>query len=128
MNTHFMIQDTLAQITFYIYEWIDLLWIPLVLLVVHKRHWVFAVGFVLACALMLRLQTDFMISMGYETGIVPWLQSGVFDRGIIVYSIFTSFYLLLSAFSPGSFASVFLGATISIFMAAMMVSSIVMIL
>ncbi len=123
-----MIQDSLAQITFYIYEWIDLLWIPLVLVVVHRRHWVFAIGFVLACALMLRLQTDFLVSMGYETGIVPWLSSDVFDRGLIVYSIFTGLYLLLSAFSPGSFASVFLGASISIFMAAMTVSTIVMVL
>lgn len=111
-----------------ILQWIDLVWLPVSLLVVHKGHRVMAMAYFAACMLMLRLQVELISSIGYPTGILPLMSSGLFIRGLVVYSLFHAGYLVIAYFSPGSEKSVFLAASISIFFAALFTSMIVMVL
>ena len=43
-----------------LYQWIDLLWIPVALLTMEKGKRLFTVGFICACVLLLRLQVELM--------------------------------------------------------------------
>ncbi len=111
-----------------ILQWIDLIWLPVSLLVVHKGQRVLALAYFAACMLMLRLQVELISSIGYPTGILPLLNSGLFLRGLVVYALFNAGYLVIAYFSPGSDKHVFLAASISIFFAALFTSMIIMVL
>jgi hypothetical protein len=112
----------------FIYQWIDALWLPLAFFVVHKPHRWWAVGFVASCMLMLRLQTELMVEIGYDKGILNFVDSPVFSRGLIVYSIIYIIYLILAYYSPGTRGVVFMAASISIFFMSLFISMIVMVL
>ncbi len=112
----------------FIYQWIDALWIPVGLLVVHKKHRLWAVGFIAACMLMMRLQVELLAGVGYERGIVGLMDSHIFNRGLVVYSVIYIIYFLLAYYSPGTRGSVFMAASISIFFFALFLSMIVMVL
>ncbi len=111
-----------------ILQWIDLVWLPVGLFVVHKGHRLLAGGYFIACALMLRLQVELMQSIGYPTGILTLMKSDLFIRGIVVYAVFNAGYLLIAYFSPGSDKTVFLAASLTIFFSAMFSSTIIMLL
>ena len=109
-------------------QWIDLIWLPVGLFAVHKGHRIFAAFYFIACSFMLRMQVELMASIGYPRGILPLLDSGLFIRGLIVYTLFHVFYLVTAHYSPNSDKHVFLAASISIFFAALFTSMIVMLL
>lgn len=108
--------------------WLDFLWLPIAVLAVHKGHRIWAAGFVLACAFMMRLQVELMESVGYPTGILPLLDSDLMRRGMVTYSVFYVIYIALAYYSPGSHKHVMMAATISMFFVAMFVSSLIMLL
>ncbi len=109
------------------FQWIDLLWIPIVLLGLHKEQKVCAVVFVLACVVLLRFQVELMQQIGYPNGILPLLETPLFVRGLISYSVFTVLFILISRLSPGTNKHVYVAASITLFFAAFFVSSIAMI-
>lgn len=111
-----------------IYQWIDLFWLVMVLVAVHKQHRLLAAGYVLSCVFMLRLQVEIMGSIHYSTGILRVMDSDVFDRGLIVYSVFYLLYFLMAHYSPGSRQVIFMAASLSIFFFALSVSTFVMVL
>ena len=95
-----------------------MIWLPIMLVIVHKRQRFMALGFVLSCMLMMRLMAELMDSIGYPTGILPFMTSHVFYRGIVVYTVFYALYAALAYYSPNTRSSVFLAASISIFFVA----------
>lgn len=111
-----------------IYQWIDLFWLAMVLIAVHKQHRLLAVGFVLSCVFMLRLQVEIMESIGYGTGILRALDSHVFERGLVAYSVIYLLYFLFAHYSPGSRRVIFMAASLSMFFFALTVSTFVMVL
>lgn len=111
-----------------VYPYIDALWIPLALLVVHRHQRFFVLGFLLACMFMMRLLIELVESTGYPRGIIGLLDAPLFARGLAVYSFFYALYLLLSYLSPGSFKVVLMAASITLFFAATICAAIVMIL
>lgn len=111
-----------------IYPYIDLIWLPAGLLVIHKKQRLWAAGFFIGSMIMMRLLVDLIESIGYPQGILPVLDAPLFTRGLVVYSAFYAFYILLAAISPKSIAPVFIAASISIFFMASITAVIVMIL
>lgn len=111
-----------------LYSYIDLLWIPLGLLVAHKGQKVFVCGYFLMCFAMLRLQLELMNAISFPKGIIGLMIYDLFDRGILTYGVFGVLYLVLTVFSPGPLKVVFMAFSISLFIAALVVSTIVMVL
>ena len=68
----------------FILQWIDLIWLPLMMLVVHKDQRLIAIGFFAACALMMRLEIELMTSTGFITGMLPLMESHIHYRGLIM--------------------------------------------
>jgi hypothetical protein len=111
-----------------IYYWIDLIWLPLGLLIAQKGQRFWTISFLLCSMLMMRMLVELMESIGYKNGIAGILSSDVFDRAIIVYSIFYMLFLILVHYSPGARGAIFYGSAISIFFMAFFTSTLIMLL
>lgn len=109
-------------------NWLDIIWIPIVFVIVGKKHWIKAICLVLACMFTLRLQIDLMEAIKHPSGIFSILDYPLLYRGYIVYGSFLGFFLSLSAFSKKENAYVYLAAAITIYFTAFCVSSVVFIL
>ncbi len=103
-------------------NWLDLLWIPAALIALHEGQRLKAVLFVLACAIMLRLQIQLMEEVGYPDGFLGLMSTDLYTRGLITYSVFILLFFLLSYFSPRVNQFVFVAASISTFIGAFCVS------
>ena len=112
----------------FILQYIDLIWLPVMMLVVHKKQRLMVAGLFLSCALMMRLQVELMASTGFSTGFLPLMESSSEPRGFAVYNVFYMLYIILAIFSAGTERVVFMAASITIFFAAMVVSMLVMVL
>lgn len=113
---------------FPIMDWIDLFWVPVALLALHgTQRWLGAL-FILLCAVMLRMQTELMIEVGYPTGILPLMESDVFTRGLVTYSILFLPYFGLAIWGKGTQKLFFVAYSMSCFFICLCVSSIVMVL
>jgi len=111
-----------------VYQWLDVIWLPLALISVHKGHRLIAAGYVGAVIIMLRLQTELLASLGLDQGDTGLIETHIFWRGMGVYAVFTTIYLILSHYSPGSSRMIFLAASISIFFTALLFSTLTMLL
>ena len=98
--------------------YIDLLWIPLALLVLHKEQKIGGAAFAALCALLLRLQVEVMESVGHDHGVFGLLHSHVLPRGQIVYAVFIVLFFILSFTSPGTHRYIFIAAAISMLLVA----------
>ena len=112
----------------FIINWLDLIWLPLILLVLQKKQRLIGAGFFFACALMMRMQVELMSSTGFVTGMLPFMNSHVLYRGIGVFSLFYAGFLVLAVYSKNSIGTILMAACISIFFAASITSMLVMVL
>ncbi len=112
----------------FIYQWIDLIWLPIGWFAVHKRHRWYILAFLVTCLVTFRTQLELMNGIGYPTGILSLMNSPLHTRGMIIYSIIFTLFLLLAHYSPGTRGVVFLAASISIYIFAFCVSMVVMLL
>lgn len=112
----------------FIIEYIDLAWLILVPVLVKKRLWLKTILFILACVLILRFQVEFMQAVGFPDGFFTLMDFPLMQRGSITYGIFIAFFLILTHFSQDEDAYIFMAGAISVFFAAFMVSSVVLIL
>ncbi|MCB9982762.1 MAG: hypothetical protein H6861_03675 [Rhodospirillales bacterium] len=112
----------------FIIQYIDVLWLPLGLLAVHKPQRGWAAGFFIGCMVMMRLQAELIISTGYENGFLGLFETSVHRRGQIAYSVFYVLYIALAVYSPNTKGVILMAASISMFFTAMLVSMIVMII
>lgn len=110
------------------YQWIDLLWLPVGLVAVHKGQRIKTCVFLLVCILTLRVQVELMESLGHPHGLAGLLHSGVYERGLVVYGIIFALFLVLAYFSANTKGIVFFAATLSIYFFAFCASMMVMVL
>ena len=110
----------------FLIHWLDFLWIPFAFLVLKKHQKWKGVLFILACMLTLRLQVELMTEIGYENGILPFLESNVLYRGFVTYGVFIAGFLALGHVSKESNSFVYLAAGISVFTVAFVVSTLIM--
>ena len=99
-------------------DWIDALWIPAAIFIVHKKQRIKAVLFILVCMLSLRLQAEMIEMTGFNTGFTGLFDSSVFKRGQIFYSICIGIYLILSYYSPRTSGVIYMAASLSIYFMA----------
>lgn len=109
-----------------LYQWIDLLWLPIALLVTHKGHRLLAMGFVLACVLTLRMQVELMDYIGHPYGFLGILATDVYIRGLIAYGAVITLFLGLAYFSRHTTRMVFLAAALSLYILAFAASMLLM--
>jgi hypothetical protein len=109
-----------------ILNWIDALWIPAALFIVHKKQRIKAVLFILACMLALRLQAEMIEMTGFKHGFTGLFEGSVFKRGQIFYSVCIAIYLILSYYSPRTRGVIYMAASLSIFFMAFVGSMVLM--
>lgn len=111
----------------FVWEWLDIMWIPLALMIVHRAQKIKACAFILVCMIVLRLQIDIAESLGLRKGVTGFLDWPLIMRGYAVYGFFIFLFLVLSYFSPRTRGAVYLAASLTIFFMAFAVSSIVLV-
>lgn len=111
-----------------LYSWIDLIWIPIAWFVIGKGKKIKGILFVLSCVFTLRLQVELMQEIGKPTGILPFLDFPVLERGYLTYGVAISLFLLLSHYSRKEDPFVYIAAAITVYIAAFCLSSFIMIL
>lgn len=109
-------------------EWLDLLWVPIGFLVLHKGQRFKTALFVLSCVLTLRLQVELMQDIGFANGFVDLLDFPLLQRGFIVYGAFIAGFMMLSHYSKERDPYIFIAAAITVFFAAFCTSSLVLVL
>jgi len=112
---------------YFVWNWLDVLWLPLALLIVHRGQKWKACAFVILCMTVLRLQIEIADGLGFKKGVTGLIDWPLIIRGYAVYGFFISLYLLLSYLSPFTRGAIYLAASITIFFMAFTVSSIVLI-
>lgn len=109
-----------------LYQWIDLLWLPVAMVTVHKGQRVLTMAFMLACIFSLRAQVELMQSFGKPGGFTGLLDIGVYERGLITYGIVFALFLILAYFSPNTKGVIFLAATLTVYILSFCLSMLVM--
>ena len=112
----------------FILQYIDAIWLPIMWFVVNKDHRRTAIMYVIGCMVLLRMQVELMLSIGYPSGILTFTSMSVFQRGVLVYTVFYIIYLLLLHFSAKNDKSIVLASSIGVFFMVFFVSSVVMVL
>ena len=112
----------------HILNWLDILWIPAAYFIVRKIQRIYAIGFVIICILVLRLQNELMTDIGYAQGFLPFLSVPALYRGFVVYGVFIGLFLLLSRWSRERDRFIYVAASITVLFVAFCVSTFVMFL
>lgn len=110
------------------FQWIDLLWIPLALLLMERGKRLLTCLFILSCVLLLRLQIELLHSIGFPGGIFRLIETSIYVRGLIVYGFFIGLFLILAYWSRGGDKNVHIAASITMLIASFCVSSLIMVL
>lgn len=111
-----------------LYNWIDLLWIPVLFFGVHKRHRWYAAGFAVGSIILIHTLSEIITSIGYPTGIFSFMTSNVHSRLIVTSSIIYSLFLLVAHYSPKTMGVVFMAACLTFFFLILVIGSIIMVL
>jgi hypothetical protein len=111
-----------------IYTNIDLVWVVVALIVLHEGQRAKTAILFGACYLFLRLQIELLNAFGYPNGLFNLMETGLYHRGLICYSITNILFLVASIWSPNTKGVLFLASAISAFVIAATISSIILIL
>ena len=109
-----------------IFAYIDLLWLPITFFAVHKHQRIKSVIFTVTCLLTLRVQVELMESIDRANGVLPFIESHVFSRGVIFYSVIIALFLVLAHFSPRTEGMIFFAAALSIYILSVCLSMLLM--
>lgn len=109
------------------YQWIDFIWLPIGFFVVHKGQRLKTLAFILACLLLFRTQLELMASIGHPDGFLGWIKMGLYERGLIVYGILFTLFLILAHLSPNTKGVIFMAAALSLMILGFCISMIVMV-
>ncbi len=112
----------------FIYLWADVIWLPTAFLIVHKPHRWLALGFVICSMILMRLQAEMMIFVGYDNGIMGIMSSNVYSRGLVVSSIFYILFFIMAHYSKETKKVIFMAASLTIFFAIFVTNALVMLL
>lgn len=111
-----------------LYQWLDLIWLPLAWFVVHPQHRWLTLAFIVACGATMRTQVELMNATGFTTGILPLLDAPLFTRGLLGYGFVIAVFLALAYFSRATAKMIFFAAAISVYIFAFCFTMILMLL
>ncbi len=109
-----------------LYNYIDLLWLPVAWFTVHKHQRLKTIAFITACILTLRTQVELMDSTGFDAGFLPFWDASAYSRGLITYGLVIALFLILAYYSPRTDKVVFFAAALSIYILAFCTSMLLM--
>lgn len=109
-----------------IYQWIDFIWLPIGFMVVRKDQRLMTVAFIFTCLLTLRTQVELIESTGYSTGFLGIMDSPLLGRGMVVYGLVITLFLVLAYYSPRTRGVIFFAATLSMYILAFCLSLLIM--
>lgn len=112
----------------FLYQWLDLIWLPVAWFVVAKQHRWLMIAFIVVCGLTMRTQVELMESTGFVTGMLPFLDMPMLTRGLLGYGIIIGIFLILAHFSQSTAKVVFLAASISLYIFAFCVNMVFMLI
>ena len=113
----------------FFFTWGDSFWLVAAILIPRRKaHKLYALAYIGACMLMLRLQIEFMMDIGYPRGIMPLMDMPLYFRGLWAYGIIHAVYFLLAYFSAGSRNVIFMAFSITLFFAGLTLSSLLLVL
>lgn len=116
----------ILKMSHFVWQWIDFIWLPLSLLLVHKSQRLMTAGFVLACLLTLRLQVEIMKSVGAFHGFFNLLGWDALKRGQLTYSLMLALFCVLAHYSPKTPAVIFLAVVLSLYILTACVAMLIM--
>lgn len=105
-----------------------LIWVFIAGLVVHRPQRLKAMGFCAACSLTLLLQVQLLGSFNIGAGVTKWVAMGADLRGLIAWSVCILAYLGLSMASPASRGILYFAASLSIYIIACVITSVIMVI
>ena len=111
-----------------LYPWLDALWIPVFILMLHRNQKLWAAGFVVCNIIMLRMMAELMTWIGYPTGFITLLDVDLITRAMILHSAICLLYLTIALYSPKSDGPMFIGMSISLFFVTSVLFSVIMVL
>ncbi len=112
----------------FLYLWADIIWLPTAFIIVHKAHRWLALGFIICSMILVRLQAEIMIFIGYDNGIMGFLSSNVHSRALVVSGVFYILFFIMAHYSKETKGVIFMAACLTIFFAIFVTTSIVMLL
>lgn len=111
-----------------ILQYIDVIWLPIAWFVVPKPHRRTAIGFLLGCMFLMRMQVEMMYSLKYPLGIFNFIDGLVIERALIFYMGMYIFYFGALHLSRDNDKSIVMASSIGMFFLAFALSSVLMIL
>ena len=112
----------------YVKLWGDAVWLPVVLIVMHKAQKLMAAIFVAFSMLMLRMQNELLEEIEFPNGLTGLIEMSSLHRGMIVFAIGTFIYCLLSYISPRTKGAIYMAASLTIFFTTSLISICVMVI
>jgi len=112
----------------FILQWIDLIFLPLTLFAVKKDQRIVSAAFIIFCMITMRMQVELINSTGYGSGFLGLMKWDAFSRGIVTYSFFYIFYIIITIYSPNTKSWILSAAALSLYFAAFFTSIIIMLL
>ena len=112
----------------FVESWVDVVWVPVAAVAVHKGQRLKAMAFVILCMSVMRLQIGIIQSTGFDKGFSGFWDASLYHRGLVTYGVFIMLFLVLSYYSPYTKGVIYLAASISIFFMAFTVSSLIMLI
>ena len=109
-------------------QYIDTIWLPIALVVVHKNQRLVTLATITACMLMMRMQIEFITATGYPHGMLGLLGHHIFFRGMASYTLIYIGYITTAHLMPQNRGSMFLAASVTVFFVALFLSTVIMIL
>lgn len=109
-----------------LYNWLDLIWIPITFIVLPRIQWLEALIVIICSSIMLRLQIEVVETYGRVQGWTGWLPYDAYHKGLVTYSVIIAIYILLMLFLVKNKWKAHFLLSLSIFFNAFIISSIVM--
>lgn len=107
---------------------IDLIWIPLGLVIVHKRHYGILLATLISGMVMMRMQSELMDFIEYPRGIFNFTNMLVYMRLMIFYNLMYAGFITFLHFSKMQDRIIILATAGSLFFGVVIISTLSMIL
>lgn len=98
-------------------RWVDVVWIPILLLATHRGQRITALLFGVCNIFMMRLMVELMIWFGLSQGALGVLSIGLLLRGFLYFSVVHCLYLLYAYVVRKGAPAMFMSGTVMAFMA-----------
>lgn len=116
----------MQEISSLVYNWLDLFWIPLALIVLPKNQWLESMTLIICSIIMLRLQIETLSQYNFQEGFTGWFDFDLYHKGLFAYSLVIAAFMILSLILQKNGWIIHLSWVIGIVFQALIFSTIIM--